>query len=94
MFRKSILTILAAALLLTACATSLTDGLNRTVKLPGAPRRIVSLAPSNTEILYAVGAGKQDLGIRRCQRNDALGRSVQFDGTVQPIRAGRYTSRQ
>jgi iron complex transport system substrate-binding protein len=62
MFRKSILTILAAALLLTACATSLTDGLNRTVKLPGAPRRIVSLAPSNTEILYAVGAGKQVVG--------------------------------
>lgn len=62
MFRKSLLTILAAALLLTACATSRTDGLNRSVKLQGTPQRIVSLAPSNTEILFAVGAGKQVVG--------------------------------
>jgi iron complex transport system substrate-binding protein len=56
------MTILAAALLLTACATTRTDGLNRTVKLHGTPQRIVSLAPSNTEILFAVGAGKQVVG--------------------------------
>jgi iron complex transport system substrate-binding protein len=62
MFRKFFLTILTAALLLTACATARTDGLNRTVKLKGTPQRIVSLAPSNTEILFAVGAGKQVLG--------------------------------
>jgi iron complex transport system substrate-binding protein len=62
MFRKSLLTILAAALLLTACSTSRTDGLNRTVKLQGTPQRIDSLAPSNTEILFAVGAGKQVVG--------------------------------
>ncbi len=40
----------------------LTDGLNRTVSLPGATKRIVSLAPSNTEILFAVGAGSQVVG--------------------------------
>ena len=62
MFRKFFLTILAAALLLTACATARTDGLNRTVKLQGTPKRIVSLTPSNTEILFAVGAGKQVVG--------------------------------
>jgi iron complex transport system substrate-binding protein len=62
MFRKSLLIFLAAALLLTACATTRTDGLNRTVKLHGTPQRIVSLAPSNTEILFAVGAGKQVVG--------------------------------
>ena len=62
MFRKSLLIILAAALLLTACATARMDGLNRTVKLQGTPQRIVSLAPSNTEILFAVGAGKQVVG--------------------------------
>jgi iron complex transport system substrate-binding protein len=62
MFRKFFLTFLAAALLLTACATTRTDGLNRTVKLHGTPQRIVSLAPSNTEILFAVGAGKQVVG--------------------------------
>lgn len=40
----------------------LTDGLGRTVTLAGPAQRIVSLAPSNTEILYAVGAGAQVVG--------------------------------
>ena len=62
MFRKLFVTILAAALLLTACTPARTDGLNRIVKLHGTPQRIVSLAPSNTEILFAVGAGKQVVG--------------------------------
>ena len=47
----------------TAAATSafaavtLTDSLGREVILSEPPRRIVSLAPSNTEILFALGAG-------------------------------------
>ena len=39
-----------------------TDGLGREVTLTEAPQRIVSLAPSNTEILFAVGAGSQVVG--------------------------------
>lgn len=39
-----------------------TDGLGRTVTLKGPAQRIVSMAPSNTEILYAVGAGAQVVG--------------------------------
>ena len=39
-----------------------TDGLGRTVTLKTIPQRIVSLAPSATEILYAVGAGQQMVG--------------------------------
>ncbi len=35
------------------------DGLGRKVTLPGPAQKIVSLAPSNTEILYAIGAGSQ-----------------------------------
>ena len=48
----------------TATPTGLTftDGLGRTVKLSGPAQRIVTLAPSNTEILYAIGAGKQVVG--------------------------------
>lgn len=38
---------------------SLTDGLNRQVTLPGPAMKIVSLAASNTELLYEVGAGSQ-----------------------------------
>ena len=39
-----------------------TDGLGREVTLDATPKRIVSLAPSNTEILFAVGAGAQVVG--------------------------------
>jgi len=38
------------------------DGLNRNVELAVPAQRIVSLAPSNTEILFAVGAGGQVVG--------------------------------
>jgi iron complex transport system substrate-binding protein len=41
---------------------SLTDGLNRPITLSGPAQRVVSLAPANTEILYAVGAGAQVVG--------------------------------
>jgi iron complex transport system substrate-binding protein len=37
----------------------LTDGLGRKVTLSAPAKRIVSLAPSNTEALFAVGAGDQ-----------------------------------
>jgi iron complex transport system substrate-binding protein len=40
----------------------LTDGLGRTVTLESPASRVVSLAPSNTEILYAVGASGQVVG--------------------------------
>ena len=41
---------------------SFTDGLGREVKLAGTAQKVISLAPSNTEILYAIGAGKQVVG--------------------------------
>lgn len=60
-----------AALLLSACGAvatptaapiTLTDGLGRTVTLAAPAQKIVSLAPSNTEILFAIGAGAQVIG--------------------------------
>jgi iron complex transport system substrate-binding protein len=70
MFRKFILLNLLISLLSacapqatpTAAALTFTDGLSRPVTLKGPAQRIVSLAPSNTEILFAIGAGKQVVG--------------------------------
>ena len=42
---------------------TLIDDLGRSVTLTRAPQRIVSLAPSNTEILFAIGAGPQVVGV-------------------------------
>ncbi len=39
-----------------------TDGLGREVTLAAPAQRVVSLAPSNTEILFAVGAGALVVG--------------------------------
>lgn len=41
---------------------TVTDGLQRTITLQAPAARIISLAPSNTEILFAIGAGEQMVG--------------------------------
>ena len=41
---------------------ALSDGLGRSVTLQAVPQKIVSLAPSNTEILFAIGAQSQLIG--------------------------------
>ena len=55
-----------ATLVPTAIPTSapliFTDGLKRTVTLNSPAARVISLAPSNTEILFAIGAAGQVLG--------------------------------
>ncbi len=63
---------LLAVISLPACApqesarpgeTSIIDQLGRTVPLKGIPQRIVSLAPGNTEILFALGLGDRVVGV-------------------------------
>jgi iron complex transport system substrate-binding protein len=88
MLRKFILKILAVSLLLAACSSNRTDGLSRNVKLQGTPQRIVSLAPSNTEILFAVGAGKQVVGRDSFSDYPAAASSVQDIGGSM----GKYDS--
>ena len=70
MIRKLSILFIVLSLTLAACAAAqpaqgprkFTDGLGRAVSLKGPAQRVVSLAPSNTEILFAVGAGKQVVG--------------------------------
>jgi iron complex transport system substrate-binding protein len=46
----------------TSAPVTLTDGLGRKVTLPAPARRVVSLSPSNTELVYELGAGSQLVG--------------------------------
>jgi iron complex transport system substrate-binding protein len=64
----------------TTPAIHLTDGLNRPVSLPEPAQRIVSLAPSNTEVLFAVGAGAQVVGRDSFSDFPAGAKSVQDIG--------------
>jgi iron complex transport system substrate-binding protein len=43
-------------------SVNLIDGLGRQVSLAAPAERVISLAPSNTELLFAVGAGSQVVG--------------------------------
>jgi len=63
--------LLSLALVLTACSPSgqtpvinyVFDDLGRLVAINGTSQRIVSLAPSNTEILFALGLGDKVVGV-------------------------------
>jgi iron complex transport system substrate-binding protein len=64
------LVLLTIALALTACSPGeqtpvdyVFDDLGRLVAINGTPQRIVSLAPSNTEILFALGLGDKVVGV-------------------------------
>lgn len=71
--RNTILLSLVVFILLAGCAGEATqvgpaptaspvvimDGLNRAIQFDTSAQKIISIAPSNTEILFAVGAGSQ-----------------------------------
>ncbi|MDT8357187.1 MAG: cobalamin-binding protein [Methanomicrobiaceae archaeon] len=44
-------------------AITIIDDFGDTVVIPGVPERIVSLAPSNTEIIFALGLGEKVVGV-------------------------------
>jgi len=62
--------LLSMAFVLTACTPNeqtptqyVVDDLGRLVTINGTPERIISLAPSNTEILFALGLGDRVVGV-------------------------------
>lgn len=44
-------------------AVTVLDDAQRTVEIRGVPERIISLAPSNTEVLFALGLGDKVVGV-------------------------------
>ncbi len=68
-----------------AHAGTFTDALGRKVDLPDSPRRIVSLAPHLTEILFAIGAGDQVVGVTSfCDYPEAARRVPRIGGFSDP----------
>jgi iron complex transport system substrate-binding protein len=68
-----------------ARATVVTDGVGRTVLLPQQVNRIVSLAPSITEIIFAVGAGERLVGVSQFSNYPPQASSLTKVGSyVQP----------
>ena len=69
--RNCLFILLPLALLLCfGCASppppgDVVDDLGRTINITQIPQRIVSLAPSNTEILFALGLGDRIVGVTR-----------------------------
>lgn len=47
----------------TKAVVTLTDDAGRTVQIVEEPQRIISLAPSNTELLFALGLGPRVVGV-------------------------------
>ena len=68
--RNSLFVLLSLALLISLSCSSpphgeigITDQLGRTVEFDKIPQRIISLAPSNTEILFALGLGERVVAV-------------------------------
>ena len=67
--RKLALVFLALVFLLSACALptpapgEIVDQLGRPIRVDRPPQRIVSMSPSNTEILFALGLGDRVVGV-------------------------------
>jgi iron complex transport system substrate-binding protein len=47
----------------TTYPLTITDDAGRSVTIPAEPKRIVSLAPANTEMVFALGAGDRVVGV-------------------------------
>jgi iron complex transport system substrate-binding protein len=59
----SLIFITACSLTISAPSRTIVDDLGRSVNIESTPERIISLAPSNTEILFALGLGEKTVGV-------------------------------
>ncbi len=84
--RIPVLVIFVLVLISTSSAQiRITDDLNRAVVLPAPATRVVSLAPSITETLFAVGAGEQVAGVTDyCNYPSGVTRCARVGGVINP----------
>lgn len=85
---------LAALLVLSGClrpesvsggSSIYTDELGRKVAIDGPPKRIISLAPSVTEMLFAIGVGDRVIGVTSwCDYPEAAEKIERIGDTLHP----------
>jgi iron complex transport system substrate-binding protein len=88
-FKLLVALILPAALLgqqaAPAEAATVRDAVGRTVAVPDAPQRIVSLAPNITEMLYALGLGDRVAGVTQyCDWPPEVAAVPRIGGVINP----------
>ena len=69
---------------------SAVDATGQQIVVYSMPTRIVSLMPSDTEILFAVGAGPQVVGVDEYSNWPSYLSSLEANGTVKDIGSGWY----
>ena len=75
--------------------SSFTDQLGRTITLPAIPRRIISLVPSQTELLADLGLEQEVVGITKfCIHPDSWFREKQRVGGTKDFKADRIRALQ
>lgn len=89
MIKKSLLLALVISLFLNISAEGkerlLTDEMGRKVKIPHSARRIISLAPSITEILFALGLNEEIAAVTNfCDYPEAVLNKPRIGGFVNP----------
>ena len=82
------LLIVLSVVLLSACSetvsTTTSDDLGRPITLKKTPQRIVSVAPANTEILFALGIGNKVVGVDDFSDYPAQAKDIAKVGGFKP----------
>jgi ABC-type Fe3+-hydroxamate transport system substrate-binding protein len=72
-----------------------TDQMNRTINIPAPPQRIISLVPSQTELLFDLGLGDRVLGITKfCIHPEEWFRTKTRVGGTKTVHLGKLASLQ
>ncbi|MES2373704.1 MAG: helical backbone metal receptor [Bacteroidota bacterium] len=71
------------------------DQLNREITLPGIPKRIISLVPSQTELLFDLGLDKEVIGVTKfCVHPEHWFRNKTRIGGTKTVKTGLIASLQ
>ncbi len=84
------LTLIKEELSSAAFPIQIRDAMNRIVVIPSVPKKIVSIAPSVSEILFAIGAGNLVVGVDDYSNYPPLINQLVSEGKI--VRVGGFSS--